>query len=134
MNILIAEDDPTCSTLLRELLRPYGECQRAQNGLEAVELYKQSLRSGPPFDLICLDIMMPIMNGQDALREIRKLERQHGIGGFDMVKIIMTTVLEDAQNIIQALVRGPCEGYITKPLSRKAINDKMRELGFKELP
>lgn len=130
---MIAEDDPTCGILLQELLRPYGQCQRAQNGLEAVELYKQSLNVGPPLDLICLDIMMPVMNGQDALREIRELERQHGIGGFDMVKIIMTTVLEDAKNIIQALVKGPCEGYITKPISRKAIDDKMQELGFKKL-
>ncbi len=131
MNILIVEDDPTSRLLLEELLKPYGVCKIAENGLEAVQAFTNSLQQGSRrFDLICLDIMMPEMNGQDALVEIRRIEQQNDIGGNDMTKIIMTTALEDAKNIMQALLRGPCEGYITKPINRDKLYKTLTDLGF----
>ncbi len=132
MDILIAEDDFSSRFLMQEFLKPYGNCVVAVNGREAVELFIRSLDYGPALDLVCLDIMMPEMNGQDALKEIRKIEHGRGIGGKDMVKIIMVTALEDAQNVMQAFLRGACEGYLIKPLSRKSLDDKLTELGFKQ--
>jgi two-component system chemotaxis response regulator CheY len=132
MNILIAEDDATSRLLLEELLKPYGSCTSAVDGLQAVQVFTKCLDEGKVFDLVCLDIMMPKMDGQSVLKEIRKIEQQHGIGGKDMVKIIMTTALDDAKNIMQAFLRGSCEGYLNKPITTKNLYDKLAELGFSE--
>ncbi len=124
MNILVVEDDFISRVLLQEFLKPYGTCHMASNGAEALIAVDGMLDRKTPYELICLDIMMPEMDGHTLLKKIRELERQRRIGGKDAVKVIMTTALDDPKNIMKALVRGGCEGYLTKPIDL----DKMKEL------
>ena len=94
MKFLIAEDDFTSSLLLQGLLKPYGTSDIAANGKEAVEAVRAALKARKYYDLICLDIMMPEMDGQTALKEIRDLEVASGILITDCAKVIMTTALD----------------------------------------
>lgn len=133
MKILIAEDDFVSRTLLQEMLQPYGTCHLAANGEEAVRAFASMLERHTPYNLICLDIMMPGMNGQEALKQIREMEQQRGIGGKDAVRIIMVSALDDPKNIMQALVRGPCDGYLTKPLDQGKMIKLLADLGISPL-
>ena len=63
MKTLIVEDDFTSRLLLQELLRRFGPCHVAVNGVEAVDAVTAALTANAPYDLICLDIMMPVMGG-----------------------------------------------------------------------
>ena len=74
MKSLIVEDDFTSRLLLQEYLKVYGIPHIAVNGREAVEAVRLALEARDHYNLICLDIMMPEMDGQQALREIRALE------------------------------------------------------------
>lgn len=130
MKILITDDDFVCRTLLREILQKYGTCHAAADGKEAVEAFKKMLKSSSPYDLICLDIMMPVMDGQEALQTIRKIEEDNNISGSKMVKIIMTTVLDDPKNIMSAFINGACEGYLTKPIDCRVLEEEMAKMGF----
>ena len=67
MRSLIAEDDSTSRTLLHTLLSQVGGCDAARNGREAVEAFVARLHTNSPYDLVCLDIMMPELDGQAAL-------------------------------------------------------------------
>ena len=67
MKTLIAEDDFTSSVILQELLRGYGPFHLASNGKDAVAAVAAALAAHEPYDLVCLDIMMPEMDGQEAL-------------------------------------------------------------------
>ncbi len=131
MKILIAEDDFVCRTLIQELLKKYGACHVATNGKEAVTAFDKATKADEPYDLVCLDIMMPEMDGQQALREIRKIEQENGIGGSDCSKIIMTTALDDAKNIMGALVKGSADGYLNKPIRPEQLEEELQKLGFK---
>jgi len=133
MRILIAEDDFVCRSLLQEILAKYGSCHAASNGREAVEAFEAKLKEGEPYDLVCLDIMMPEMDGQEALRTIRQIEKDNGVGGTDGSKIIMTTALDDAKNIMTAFIKGSCEGYITKPIDYAKLQEELTKLGFQPL-
>lgn len=133
MKILIAEDDLTSRIMLQGLLKPYGGCDVAVNGVEAVTAFTTMLDLKMPYTLICLDIMMPEMNGQEALQKIRQIERERGIGGSDAVKVVMTTALDDGKNIMQALVRGGSDGYLTKPLDQKNMEKLLTSLGIHPL-
>ena len=73
---LLAEDDFTSRLLLQEILKLYGTPHIAVNGREAVEAVRAALKTHEPYDLICLDIMMPEMNGLQVLSEIRLMEKE----------------------------------------------------------
>jgi two-component system, chemotaxis family, chemotaxis protein CheY len=127
MKTLIAEDDLTSRQLLHEYLKEYGATTVAANGKQAVEAARLALEADEPYDLICLDIMMPEMDGQEALKEIRLLEERKGITGLDRAKIVMTTALSDKTNVIKAS-QHRCDCYLVKPYSRAKLLQELRNL------
>lgn len=127
MKTLIVEDDFTSRLLMQELLKNYGPSHIAVDGREAIEAVRLSLQANEPYDLICLDIMMPTMDGHQALKEIRALEEVRGIFSSDGAKIIMTTALDDIQNKINAF-SNLCDGYLTKPIDKEQLLDELRSL------
>ena len=129
LRILIVEDNFDSRRLLQKLLSNYGECDVAVNGKEAVEAFEKALDEEFSYDLICLDILMPVMDGQETLKKIREIEEVRGIYGDDGVKVIITSALDDNENILKAFRTG-CEGYIPKPLEKKKLLDKLKELGL----
>jgi two-component system, chemotaxis family, chemotaxis protein CheY len=125
MKTLVVDDDFVCRKLLHTILSRHGECDIAVDGKEAVDAFDIASRDGRPYDLICLDIMMPDMDGHEVLRMIRSLEERSGIGGLDGVKVIMTTALSDYGNVRQAF-REQCEGYLTKPIDKAKLLELLR--------
>lgn len=130
MKILIVEDEFVSRTLLQEILSPYGVCHAASNGLECLVAFKQALDDKAPYDLVCLDIMMPELDGQEALKQIRQIEQERGIGGKDLVKVIMVTALGDAKNIMKSFMKGQCEAYLTKPIDSDKVVETCSKLGL----
>lgn len=129
MKTLIVEDDFTSRMDMQQLLAPYGETHVAVDGKEAITAFKMAWGENQPYDLICLDIMMPEMNGQDVLKEIRRLEAEKDIHGFDGAKIIMTTALNDRKNILEAF-RSQCEAYLIKPIDKEKLLEHIRNFGM----
>ncbi len=129
MRALIAEDDFTSRLLMQKLLAPYGESHVAINGREALEAFKSARLKRRPYDLICLDVMMPEMDGQTVLREIRAIEEGAGTRHERRVKILMTTALKDAKNVMTAF-RELCDGYLVKPIDKAKLLKYLAELGF----
>ena len=127
MKTLIAEDDFTSRVVLHEMLRSFGPTHVAVNGKEAVAAAASAIKTGDPYDLICLDIMMPEMDGQHALHEIRSLEEAAGVGVGEGVRIIMTTALSDGQNVMEAF-RETCDGYLVKPIDKAKLVEHLKEL------
>lgn len=129
LNILIVEDEFISRTLLKEILSPFGECSTAANGEDAVDILQESCeKPGARYDLVCLDIMMPGINGHEVLRELRRMERQKGLEGKNATKVLMVSALDDAKNIMQAMVVGRCEAYLTKPVSKTRLEEHLRHL------
>jgi two-component system, chemotaxis family, chemotaxis protein CheY len=131
MKILIVDDELTSRELLKAMLTPYGECHLSESGKEAIELFKRLDSQGERFDLICMDIMMPEMNGHETLREIRRIEAARQGEGSLNAKVIMTTALGDAQNIMDAVKSGD-DAYIVKPVGKETLIKRMKELGLLE--
>lgn len=130
LSILIVEDDFTSRRVLNHILESFGVCDVAIDGEEAVEAVRLGLEGGETrYDLICLDIMMPRMDGQAALQAIRSLEESHGIAPGTGAKIIITSALDDSKNVLQAF-RSQCDGYIVKPYDKQKITAELREQGL----
>jgi len=126
MKTLIVEDDFTSRLLLQEILKGYGPVHIAVNGREAVEAVRASFEGGGAYDLICLDIMMPEMDGQEALNQIRKIEAARGIRSTQGAKIFMTTALDEMKSVIQAFY-GLCDTYLFKPIDKAKLVHHLHE-------
>jgi two-component system, chemotaxis family, chemotaxis protein CheY len=126
LRMLLVEDDFASRLLLQTFLSGYGECHVAVNGLEGVQAFRFALEHGQRYDLICMDIMMPEMDGREAVRQIRGLEEEHGILSTFGAKIIMTTAVEEVKEVIRCF-HELCDAYLTKPVDLGTLMGQMRE-------
>ena len=129
MKILIAEDDLTSRFFLKKYLSQYGECDLAVNGLEAIELFMTSIDEKNYYDLVCIDIMMPKIDGIKALKTIRDIEKSNNLSKKEQSKVIMTTALNDKKTIMESYDAG-CEAYAWKPLDIGKFEEVMKKLGL----
>lgn len=127
LKILIAEDDFASRKFLSKFLSTYGECDLVVDGLEAIDAYMLAMREKKPYDLICLDIMMPKIDGVKVLKVIRDLETQNGIIPEGRAKIIMVTALGETDLVKSAFEFG-CEAYASKPIDTEKFIEVMKKL------
>ena len=74
--------------------------------------------------------MMPRVDGHQALRRIRALEREFGVSDKDQVDVIMTSALGDPKNVVKAYYNGGATSYMVKPIRREALDAELRRLGY----
>jgi len=129
MKILLAEDDFITRKFMASFLSKYGDCDVTVDGMEAVDAFMMALESGEPYDLVCLDIMMPVMDGYQALVGIRNLEKEQGITPDKAAKEIMATALNEEKNVKMAFDLG-CTIYSGKPIDETRFEQALSKLGL----
>ncbi len=131
MKILIAEDDFASRKFMLRFLSKYGECDVTVDGMEAVEAFTMALEMNEGYDLVCLDIMMPVLDGYQALKAIRDIEKEKGISEETQTKVIMTTALSEGRNVTKAFELG-CVAYAGKPIDTAKFENVLRKLKLLE--
>jgi two-component system chemotaxis response regulator CheY len=129
MRILVVEDDFGSRRVMQKLLEPYGSVDVVVDGEEAVEAFKMAWEESSPYGIVFMDIMMPKMDGHEALKRLREHERDMGIKPANEVKVIMTSVLEDPKNVIEAYYGGAATSYLIKPIDRGKLEEELGRLG-----
>lgn len=129
MKILLAEDDFVTRKFMTTFLSKYGECDVTVDGMEAVDAFMMALEDNEPYDLVCLDIMMPVMDGYQALMGIRNLEKERSIPKEKEAKVIMTTALNDEGNVKMAFELG-CTVYSGKPIDKERFEQVLKKFGL----
>ena len=110
--ILIVDDEPDNVDLVDQHLRHIGYItQLAYSGEEALELFE---RQRP--DCVLLDVMMPRMNGFEVCQRIKA-----ATGASDYVPVMMVTVLDDIDSIVEGLERSGADDYLTKPFKAREL-------------
>ena len=127
MRVLVAEDDIISRKIMWKILNDFGECDMVINGIEAIDAVMLALDDDKYYDLICLDIMMPKVDGIKVLKTIRDLERQYKV--TVSAKIIMTTALNE-QEVVEETFRVGSDAYASKPLDIDQFVKVLRKLGL----
>jgi len=127
MKILIVEDEASSRLLLKSFLAEYGTISLAEDGGRAIEIFKEAVGSGDYFDLVVLDIKLPVVSGLDVLKTFRNIESESGIAPADGAKVIMSTALSDHKSVLVAF-REQCEIYLVKPVEKAMLVESMRKL------
>lgn len=127
MKILIVDDEYLNCKLLTDLLKDFGECVTASEGNSAISLFKKALEANVPFDLVCLDIMLPEKSGHDVLHTIRVLESDYSVK--NKCRVIMVTALNEKENKTEAFY-DHCDGYLVKPIDQNLLFEMLNKMNL----
>jgi two-component system chemotaxis response regulator CheY len=127
MRALIVDDVEINRELLDVFLDGRADTVLAESGEEAVTLVEAALEGGGYFDLICMDIGLPGISGHEALKAIRELEAAHG---ELRATVFMVTGSNAPNDMIDALLVGDCDDYLTKPIMRQNFLDLLEKYGL----
>lgn len=123
-NILLAEDNPTNTLIVQMVLEMAGLPVRCvENGQQAVEA-----SSAEAFDLILMDVQMPVMDGLTAIQRIRSAEAE---AGRQPCRIYTVTTNNTPQDRRASLEAG-ADGHITKPFQPATLLEAVASLEFDE--
>ena len=128
MKVLIAEDDMASGKFLMKLLSKYGHVDLARDGKEAVDNIVKAASSEEKYDLVCLDIMMPKIDGYKALESIRNAERKLGIPRISRCKIIMISALDEGFD--SSYASDDYDEYICKPIDIVKFDNIIKKMGL----
>ena len=118
--ILVAEDAPDNQRLIRMILEKAGSTvEMAGNGLAAVEMAVKAMSGGNPFDIVLMDIQMPILDGYQATVRLRA----EGHAG-SIIALTAHTMRFEVERILEA----GCNAYLAKPFTRQGLLSAIAEI------
>ncbi|MBF0285094.1 MAG: response regulator [Magnetococcales bacterium] len=130
MRILIVDDESPHRFILEQMLKPVGECDLAVSGAEAVELFQTAHQEGKPYDFICMDILMPTMDGHETLQRLRALERAWKVPLRKETVVFMVTSVSAEKDVVDSFFKDGCTDYLIKPVMKHVMMEKLREYGL----
>jgi len=122
--ILIVEDHPINQQLLCQTLEKWGhQVLVVSNGLEALEVLGDLHASPPDFDVILMDLLMPVMDGLEATRRIRQME----VGSGRHIPIVAVTacVMDEDRN---ACIQAGMDDYLPKPIKVRELMKRLERI------
>ena len=124
MRALIVDDCELTREMLGFSIRSAADIDYASDGQEAVAKVRTAIGLEAHYDLICLDITMPVMGGLEALRKIREAEAGSGVR---KATVFMVTASSSPDDMIEAISEGDCDDYLTKPVTGTSFKELLRK-------
>jgi len=133
MKTLIVDDELVSRKKMQKIMEAFGDCQTAETGKAAVEVFSEALESDSPFDLITLDIMMPDMDGLRALLQIRDVEKKIWIktGKEENETKIMMVTSHAKKELVLGCAKAGSNSYVVKPFDKEIIKEKLEGMGMR---
>ena len=129
MKTLIVEDVHFLALILERIIVPFGPVDFASNGRIAIDLYSKAFTKNDPYDLVCLDLLLPEVDGFEVLYHIRHFEDSFNLPEEGRIKIIVISTFNDSKTVTRARKAG-CDGYIAKPFRKDKIIEELRAQGL----
>jgi two-component system chemotaxis response regulator CheY len=116
LKCLVVDDSELDREIICHHLSGIAVCETAENGQQAVQMFMAAFAAGKPYDVVVLDIMMPVMDGNDAAKRMRDFEAEQGIRLGEGVHVIVTSALNTPQDIVKSYFNAVAAVHLIKPV------------------
>lgn len=124
MKILVVDDEFVALNTLAKFLDEYGSVDKAASAQDALTLFHKAYLNGDYYDLMTIDIEMPVMDGIELLKKINKDEE---LLFCPPALKVMVTASGTANNVAKA-AELDCQAFIVKPIKREILRQKLAEI------
>ncbi|KIZ47786.1 MULTISPECIES: ATP-binding protein [Rhodopseudomonas] len=125
LSILVAEDNDINALLMRSLLTRLGHrAVITTDGEQALESWRAAESAAAPYDLVLMDIQMPVLDGIETTRRIRAREAEQRVRRTPILALTANTLVEDRYACFEAGM----DGFLVKPLDRDKLADALANL------
>jgi len=131
MRILVVDDDFSSQEYLKAVLTSFGDVEISDNGMSAYELFCVAQEAGEPYDVIFMDVKMPLLDGYESTKRIRQWERVNLGTGRSV--IVMATANVFKSDALESFKAG-ADLHLPKPYSPRQIEGFLKECGFFKRP
>lgn len=128
--LLIVDDETLIREILLDYMSDFCECDQAENGKIALDKYIQAIDEGKPYDVIFLDIYMPVMDGHDLLKSIRDHESELSIPDEKRIKAIVISTGSSPRIVADTFFDDMCDDYIIKPFKLDSLMIVLNKYGL----
>jgi signal transduction histidine kinase/CheY-like chemotaxis protein len=126
LKVLVAEDNEINALLTRSLLEKLGhQPTLAGDGAAALDLWRAEREGDAPYDLVLMDVNMPVMDGVEAARRMRAMEEEDGAPPTRIVALSANAFADDRATCLAAGMNA----FLVKPLHREQLITTLEELG-----
>ncbi len=129
MRTLVIDDNLEYAQMLQMALKPFGAVDVAENGTEGFKAFCNALKNESAYQLICLDVNMPMRDGFETVQYIRMMERKLFLDEDQLVRIILVSGYAEHPNAHRALKAG-AEALMSKTDGINTLVVKLKEMGL----
>ncbi len=127
LRFLIVEDDPVYQTMLEAFLEAYGTSKIVESGEEGIASFESAINDGKHFNMVCLDIKLPGIDGLRVLSKMRVMEA--GAKLPEKTKIMILTASEETAHMMEAF-SNEADAYLQKPIQRGDLVEQLILMGL----
>ena len=125
LKALIVDDSDLSRLLIATAIGKVCISDEAENGLIAVNKYKAAIDAGTPYDIVFMDVVMPEMDGKEAVKEIRKIESNLGRERTTIYMVSASEMLDEIEGLVSGLLRKPASRKLLDELFQKHFGEKL---------
>ena len=127
MKFLVVDDEATARVMVTVLLEDFGTVHEAADGEEALDKVGEAFSAGEPYDLICVDLSMPGLDGLELIEHLREVELSHEKPYHS--RLIVVSASRYPQDIMDAF-KKQADGYLTKPVNVNKMGKLLQEFSI----